>query len=70
MIGAVERNTDHTITNSEIEIETKDSHIDDALDAIKVAHGVGKAAKTFSWSQVNFSVGEKKILTDCWGQVK
>ena len=23
-----------------------------------------------TWSNVNFSIGEKKILTDCWGNVR
>jgi len=27
-------------------------------------------AHNLSWSNVNFSVGDKKILTDCWGQVR
>jgi hypothetical protein len=27
------------------------------------------AAKDISWSEVKFNVGEKDILTDCWGKV-
>ncbi len=26
-------------------------------------------ASDFSWTNVNFSVGNKKILTECWGKV-
>lgn len=29
-----------------------------------------KLSREIKWSGVNFSVGEKKILSDCWGQVK
>ena len=28
-----------------------------------------RAAQDFSWSGVSFAVGNKKILTDCWGNV-
>jgi hypothetical protein len=28
-----------------------------------------KIAKDITWSNVNYNVGAKKILTDCWGKV-
>jgi hypothetical protein len=26
-------------------------------------------AQDISWSNINYNIGEKKILSDCWGQV-
>ena len=37
--------------------------------AEKVDHSA-KSANDLSWSNVNFTVGDKKILTDCWGNVR
>ena len=37
--------------------------------AAKVDH-TAKSANDLSWSNVNFTVGDKKILTDCWGNVR
>jgi hypothetical protein len=28
-----------------------------------------KIAKDMTWTNVNYNVGSKKILTECWGQV-
>ncbi len=29
-----------------------------------------RIAKEISWSNIQYKVGEKKILSDCWGKVK
>ncbi len=31
--------------------------------------GSVKFAKNISWANVNYTVGNKKVLSDCWGKV-
>jgi hypothetical protein len=30
----------------------------------------GKKSMDLAWAHVNFSVGKKEILSDCWGEVR
>lgn len=46
--------------NTTVNIETEKDH---TMIPVK------KQAKDLVWSNVNFSVGEKSILKDCWGEV-
>lgn len=37
---------------------------------LKKSFSSNKTARDLKWKNINFNVGDKKILTDCWGEVK
>ncbi len=51
-------------------VETRREPVDHASTVTRSSSkSKRRLAKDFSWTNVNFSVGDKKILADCWGKV-